>query len=85
MPLWLQSGQLLPTAALQMNRATPNLTLVAESENAAAADAAILREIAVHLAGLRFGSLEIVVHEGRVTQIERRERLRFGVDRKTRL
>jgi hypothetical protein len=27
---------------------------------------------------LRFGSIEIVVHEGRITQIERRERLRFG-------
>lgn len=26
----------------------------------------------------RFGSIEIVVHEGRVTQIERREKLRFG-------
>jgi len=25
----------------------------------------------------RFGSIELVVHEGRVTQIERRERLRF--------
>ncbi len=27
---------------------------------------------------LRFGSIEIVVHEGRITQIERREKLRFG-------
>jgi len=27
---------------------------------------------------LRFGSIEIIVHEGRVTQIERREKLRFG-------
>lgn len=26
----------------------------------------------------RFGSIEIVVHEGRVTQIERRERVRFA-------
>jgi hypothetical protein len=30
----------------------------------------------------RFGSIEIVVHEGRITQIERRERVRFaGSDR----
>lgn len=85
MSLWLQSGQSMLTVPLEMNRAITNLTLVAESENAAAVDAAILREIAAHLAGLRFGSLEIVVHEGRVTQIERRERLRFGVDGKTRL
>ena len=27
--------------------------------------------------GLRFGSVEIVVHEGKVVQIERREKLRF--------
>jgi hypothetical protein len=26
----------------------------------------------------RFGSIEIVVHEGRITQIERRERVRFA-------
>jgi hypothetical protein len=25
----------------------------------------------------RFGSIEIVVHEGRITQIERREKVRF--------
>ena len=29
------------------------------------------------LRGLRFGSVEIVVHDGRVVQIERRERLRL--------
>jgi hypothetical protein len=27
---------------------------------------------------VRFGSIEIVVHEGRVTQIERREKVRFN-------
>lgn len=27
--------------------------------------------------GLRFGSVEIVVHEGRVVQIETREKVRF--------
>lgn len=30
------------------------------------------------LRGLRFGSVEIVVHDGRVVQIERRERVRLG-------
>jgi hypothetical protein len=29
------------------------------------------------LRGLRFGSVEIVVHDGRVVQIERRERVRL--------
>ena len=27
---------------------------------------------------VRFGSIEIVVHEGRITQIERREKVRFA-------
>jgi len=31
----------------------------------------LLREV-------RFGSIEIVVHGGRITQIERREKVRFG-------
>lgn len=41
------------------------------------AEAAVLREVARQLAGLRFGSIEIVVHDGAVTQIERREKVRF--------
>ncbi len=40
-------------------------------------EAAVLREVARQLAGLRFGSIEIVVHDGAVTQIERREKVRF--------
>ncbi len=35
------------------------------------------------LRGLRFGSVEIVVHEGRVVQIERRERVRFDAGRRS--
>lgn len=42
-------------------------------------------EIAEHIAAIlkeiRFGSIEIVVHEGRVVQIDKRER--FRVDSKT--
>jgi len=30
------------------------------------------------LAGMQFGTLELTVHEGRVVQIERRERVRIG-------
>ena len=33
---------------------------------------------------LRFGSIEIVVHEGRITQIERREKVRFAPASNTR-
>lgn len=41
---------------------------------------AILQEILRALEQLRYGSVEIVVHEGKVTQIERREKVRFGAD-----
>jgi hypothetical protein len=49
----------------------------ADADAGRTADAVVLREIAKQLAGLRYGSLEIVVHEGVVTQIERREKTRF--------
>jgi len=37
----------------------------------------VIQEITRLLHGLRFGSVEIVVHEGAVTQIERREKVRL--------
>ena len=38
----------------------------------------ILGTLARLVRELRFGSIEIVVHEGRITQIERREKVRFA-------
>ena len=35
------------------------------------------REILRSLREIRFGSIEIVIHDGRVVQIERREKLRL--------
>lgn len=37
----------------------------------------LLREVSRAMRGMRYGSIEIVIHDGRVTQIERREKLRF--------
>lgn len=37
----------------------------------------ILRAVEALKLGSGFGSIEIVLHEGRVTQIEKREKLRF--------
>ncbi|MGR8952311.1 MAG: YezD family protein [Gammaproteobacteria bacterium] len=36
----------------------------------------IVRQISEMLEGIRFGSIEIVVHDGRVVQIERKEKVR---------
>jgi hypothetical protein len=41
------------------------------------ADTTMLAAVAQALRGLRFGSLEIVVHEGRIVQLERREKVRL--------
>ena len=37
----------------------------------------IVDQIASILQGIRFGSIEIVIHDGKVVQIERKEKLRF--------
>ena len=37
----------------------------------------IADQIATLLQGIRFGSVEIVIHDGKVVQIERKEKLRF--------
>jgi hypothetical protein len=39
-------------------------------------------EIEQLVAGIRFGSVEITIHEGRVVQIERREKVRFEKEKK---
>jgi len=44
-------------------------------------DADLLESVEVLLRGLRFGSIEITVHEGRVAWIERREKTRLPPQR----
>jgi hypothetical protein len=53
------------------NVRTTNADAAEQQEHSAA-----LRKVADILDTLRFGSIEIVVHEGRVVHIERREKLR---------
>jgi hypothetical protein len=40
-----------------------------------------LTHIATALAGIRYGSIEIVIHDSRIVQIERKEKVRFERDR----
>ncbi|WP_028239840.1 sulfur starvation response protein OscA [Stutzerimonas azotifigens] len=40
-------------------------------------EASILREIQSALSGLKFGSVEITVHNGQIVQIERKEKFRL--------
>ncbi|MFN5745637.1 MAG: YezD family protein [Methylococcaceae bacterium] len=39
----------------------------------------VAQSIMAALAGLKFGSVEITVHEGRIVQIERREKQRLNL------
>lgn len=55
---------------------------MSSAERSRVADAAdpppaVLEEIARAIAGIRYGSVEVVIHDARVVQIERRERLRL--------
>lgn len=40
-------------------------------------ETSILREITRALQGLRFGAVEITVHNGQIVQIERKEKIRL--------
>ncbi len=41
-------------------------------------DKQILEQIAAALNGIRYGSVELTIHDGRVVQIERREKTRVA-------
>jgi hypothetical protein len=40
-------------------------------------DQAVEQAILLALKGIRFGSVEIIIHDSKVVQIERREKMRF--------
>jgi hypothetical protein len=43
-----------------------------------AVDNRVLEEVAKALAGLRYGSVEVTVHDGKVTQIEAKKKIRLS-------
>lgn len=43
-------------------------------------DPALLKEIVSALQEIHFGSIEIVIHDSRVVQIERKEKIRFDAE-----
>jgi len=40
---------------------------------------ALLRELRQALRSIRYGTVELVIHDGKVVQLERREKVRFDV------
>ena len=49
----------------------------AASDNELRMPPALLRELCLALLAIRYGTIELVIHEGRVVQLERREKVRF--------
>jgi hypothetical protein len=41
---------------------------------------ALARELVEALRSIRFGAIELVIHDGRVVQLERREKVRFDTE-----
>jgi len=41
---------------------------------------ALLRELRQALLAIRYGAVELVIHDGRVVQLERREKVRFDTE-----
>lgn len=53
---------------------------VAEKSVGHVALEAALRQVADAARAIRYGSIELVIHDGRIVQIERREKIRLGKD-----
>ena len=56
---------------------TDQQSLRKPANNASDTESQFLDAISRARNGLRFGSIEITVHDGKVTQIERKEKIRF--------
>ena len=41
---------------------------------------ALVRELRHALTSIRYGSIELIIHDGRCVQLERREKVRFDTD-----
>jgi hypothetical protein len=46
----------------------------------AALPSGLLKELAEALRSIRYGAIELVIHDGRVVQLERREKVRFDTE-----
>jgi hypothetical protein len=61
-----------------MMATTPTLPMSANGQdNSIPPPPALLRELLEALRSIRYGTVELVIHEGRVVQLERREKVRF--------
>lgn len=68
--------RLIKNTVIAMADQNTHLNPNGDHENAV--DSRVLAEVAKALAGLRYGSVEITVHDGKVTQIEAKKKIRLN-------
>lgn len=56
-----------------------------DSEDSDSLYHAVSQQLQRAVAGVRYGSVEIIIHDGRIVQIERREKFRLDADPNTRV
>jgi hypothetical protein len=57
---------------------TINLSQQVESQRSAASEEKVIASVADAIARLRFGSIALTIHDGKVVQLDVTERKRFG-------
>ncbi len=63
-----------------MNPQTTQAEPSADANGPLALPPALARELLEALRSIRYGAIELVIHDGRVVQLERREKVRFGTE-----
>lgn len=53
------------------------MSVTKHNQNRTGVDREVLAQIAVAIEAIRFGSVEITIQDGKVIQIERKEKIRF--------
>jgi hypothetical protein len=68
---------LLPTSVSIAQNERPTMTMEKHGTGKSNPDLDLSLQIAQAVKGIRFGSVEITIHDGNIVQIERKEKLRF--------
>ena len=58
----------------------PPAALQAGPDDSLSLPPAVLRELRQALRSIRYGAIELVIHDGRVVQLERHEKVRFDAE-----
>jgi hypothetical protein len=59
-------------------------TKQAHDEQTTVSTGSMTEQIATALKEIKFGSLEIIIHDGKIVQIEKKEKIRFNLERQSR-